>query len=91
MKIFNHAAIALIHMYRMTFGKLLPGRCRFYPSCSVYAEECFERFGFLHALFKSAYRILRCTPLSKGYFDPVVPEHEHSHAPALTQKGISNG
>ncbi len=70
----NRAAIAAIHFYQGTLSHLWPGSCRFYPSCSHYAEECFERFSFGKAFIKSAYRILRCNPLNQGYFDPVVPE-----------------
>jgi len=67
----NRVSIQLIRGYRRSFGLLIPGRCRFYPSCSHYAEECYERFGFWKASAKTAARILRCNPLSKGYFDPV--------------------
>lgn len=68
-------AVAGIRLYQKTLSPLLPGRCRFYPSCSEYAAECFHRFSFLKALGLSAWRIARCTPLSSGYFDPV-PDSE---------------
>lgn len=67
-------AIQLIKLYKLIISPLLPGRCRFYPSCSEYAVQCFEHYSFPRALGKSAYRILRCNPLSEGYFDPAVPE-----------------
>ena len=70
----NRLAIAFIRLYQQSLGKLIGGQCRFHPTCSAYAVECFERFGFFHALGKSIWRIARCNPMSKGYFDPVVPE-----------------
>ena len=70
----NRIAIILIRIYQNSIGLLMPGRCRFYPTCSAYAVECFESFGFWKALGKSSWRILRCNPLSEGYEDPVHPE-----------------
>lgn len=76
----NTLAIAGIRVYQNTISKLIPGRCRFYPSCSSYAVECFERFSFGHAFIKSGYRILRCNPFNEGYFDPVVPDEPQNQA-----------
>ncbi|MCB1309431.1 MAG: membrane protein insertion efficiency factor YidD [Leptospiraceae bacterium] len=70
----NRIAILLIRGYQLTLGRFMVGRCRFHPTCSEYARECFERFSFFRACLKSVWRILRCQPFSKGYFDPVVPE-----------------
>lgn len=70
----NRIAILLIRGYQLTLGRFMVGRCRFHPTCSEYARECFERFSFFRACLKSVWRILRCQPFSKGFFDPVVPE-----------------
>lgn len=74
----NRLAIALIRLYQASLGKLIGGQCRFYPTCSAYAIECFEHFGFFQAAGRSLWRILRCNPFSQGYFDPVLPEAEAS-------------
>lgn len=84
----NRIAIALIRLYQLTLGRIMPGRCRFYPTCSAYALECFERFPFWRALLKTLYRLGRCTPFSTGYFDPVVPEGD---AAALRDPGTDPG
>lgn len=66
----NRLAIYLIKQYqRLT--KDSNKRCRFFPSCSNYALECYRKFGFLKASLLTAWRILRCNPLSKGGYDPV--------------------
>jgi len=70
----NRFFLLLIGFYRAAISPLLPGRCRFYPSCSAYAKEAFEILPFPVALAKSTYRILRCNPFNEGYFDPVIPE-----------------
>lgn len=64
----------LIKLYR-TF--LSPERfglkvCRFEPSCSRYTHEAIESFGFIKGSIKGLYRILRCNPLFKGGYDPVI-------------------
>ena len=52
---------------------MLPGSCRFYPTCSEYAKWQFE-FNSPHlALLTSTARILRCNQLFAGGIDyPVV-------------------
>lgn len=71
MSLIGKLAVHLIRLYQQSLARVLPGRCRFYPSCSEYAVECFHRYNPGKAAIKSAYRILRCNPLSQGYFDPV--------------------
>ncbi|MCL4497039.1 MAG: membrane protein insertion efficiency factor YidD [Deltaproteobacteria bacterium] len=67
----NKIFIGIINFYKRFISPLLPQSCRFYPTCSEYALECFKSFGFIKALYLSSYRILRCNPLSKGGYDPV--------------------
>ena len=45
--------------------------CRFYPTCSNYAIEAIEKYGFFKGWFLAIKRIIRCNPFSKGGFDPV--------------------
>jgi putative membrane protein insertion efficiency factor len=50
----------------------VPGRgCRFYPSCSEYSKQCFEKYPFYKAFLKTIWRIVRCNPFSKGGSDLV--------------------
>jgi putative membrane protein insertion efficiency factor len=75
----NLVASAAIRLYQRAVAPFLPGRCRFYPSCSEYALECFHRFSFFKALGLTSWRIARCTPLSRGYFDPVPNSEPGGH------------
>lgn len=65
----GRVARALIILYQRSLSPLFPSRCRFYPSCSHYALEAFERYGFLKALGKTVWRLLRCHPYSRGGID----------------------
>lgn len=64
--------IVLIKFYRK-FISPLKGRpcCRYYPTCSQYALEAYEKYGFFKGTFLTVWRILRCNPFSKGGYDPV--------------------
>ncbi len=64
--------IILIKFYRKYISPL-KGRpcCRYYPTCSQYALEAYEKYGFFKGTFLTVWRILRCNPFSKGGYDPV--------------------
>jgi hypothetical protein len=74
----NTLALKTIELYRRFLSPLLGGRCRFHPSCSVYAHGCFERLDFFPALGRTAWRLLKCQPLHPGGVDPV-PDGLGSH------------
>lgn len=50
---------------------MIPGHCRFIPSCSEYAHEAVLRFGFVRGSLLAAWRLLRCHPLCRPGYDPV--------------------
>jgi putative membrane protein insertion efficiency factor len=56
----------------------LSGHCRFYPSCSHYAEDAIRVHGVLRGLPLSVWRVLRCNPFGRGGPDPV-PERAALH------------
>ena len=66
----NRAAVLVLSSYKRFLSPFLPPACRFEPTCSVYASECFQRFGFFHAAWLSARRLGRCHPFHPGGYDP---------------------
>ena len=60
-----------IRFYKIALSPFLPSACRYYPSCSAYAEEAIHRHGVLKGLRLGLLRILRCHPFHPGGFDPV--------------------
>ena len=50
-------------------SRMLPGSCRYYPTCSEYAKWQFEFNAPHKALLASSLRILRCNQLFEGGID----------------------
>lgn len=65
------AAAAILRFYKITLSPLLPRACRYEPTCSVYAREAIERYGFRRGAALAVRRLLRCHPFRPGGFDPV--------------------
>ena len=63
--------VAPIVLYRRAISPLLQPRCKYYPSCSAYAEQAIREYGILKGLVLAVWRLLRCNPWSHGGFDPV--------------------
>jgi putative membrane protein insertion efficiency factor len=63
------ALISSIRLYRGTLGTVLGGRCRFFPSCSAYAEQAIAEAGAIRGLPLSVWRVIRCSPLTGGGID----------------------
>jgi len=63
--------LALIALYRRFVSPAIPRRCKYEPSCSVYATTAIRRFGALRGMLLAGWRLLRCNPFSHGGFDPV--------------------
>lgn len=64
-------AIAVLKFYQLAVSPLLPAACRFYPTCSSYTLEAFEKYGFWKGLWFGARRLSRCHPFCAGGYDPV--------------------
>jgi putative membrane protein insertion efficiency factor len=74
--------LAFLQFYKIFFSPFLGGACKFYPSCSNYAQEAIALHGARRGSWLALKRLGRCRPFTKGGFDPV-PDAEDSHAPWL--------
>ena len=64
-------SIGFIRLYRATLSGLFGGQCRFYPSCSHYAEEAIRAHGVVRGAWLTTWRILRCNPFGAGGIDRI--------------------
>ena len=71
----NRFFIFLIKLYKKYLSEGLNSGCIFTPTCSMYAVEALEKYGFIKAFALILFRILRCNSLNKalnkGGYDPV--------------------
>ena len=75
MKILNYPFVVIIKLYKFFISPFFYNSCKFYPSCSSYALDCFKNFSFPKAIFKILIRILKCNPWFKtGGVDNTIDE-----------------
>ena len=69
----RRSLIFFIRVYQLLVSPLLPfNSCRFYPSCSQYAEEAIAKHGARKGGWYALKRIAKCHPFHKhAGFDPV--------------------
>ena len=68
----KYVCMWLIRLYQKYLSPLKKrGCCRFYPTCSSYAIEAFQKRGFFVGFLLMVGRIARCQPFGKAGLDPV--------------------
>tara|TARA_R110002074_G_scaffold262919_1_gene435030 strand:- start:103 stop:441 length:339 start_codon:yes stop_codon:yes gene_type:complete len=76
--------LGVIRLYQLTLSPVLPVvfgpncGCRFHPTCSHYAAGAVRTHGAIKGAGLAAWRLLKCTPLHEGGFDPVPPARSSS-------------
>jgi putative membrane protein insertion efficiency factor len=73
----SRVLVSALQAYRLLLRAHVGNRCRFEPTCSMYAIEAIERHGPAAGSLLSAGRLLRCHPWCEAGFDPV-PAHRPS-------------
>ncbi|MBS7262739.1 MAG: membrane protein insertion efficiency factor YidD [Eubacteriales bacterium] len=63
--------LGLLKLYKKYLSPVMPGACRFIPTCSEYARIAIERYGALKGGWLAFKRLCRCNPFFKGGYDPV--------------------
>jgi uncharacterized protein len=76
--------IGMIRLYRATLSGWLGGQCRFYPSCSLYAEDAIRAHGATKGSVLATWRVLRCNPFGKGGIDHVPVGHSQGSYDGVT-------
>ena len=67
----SHLAIKSIHGYRFFLSPWIGNQCRFYPTCSYYAEEAINTYGLTKGCYLAISRLIKCHPWHQGGIDPV--------------------
>jgi putative membrane protein insertion efficiency factor len=63
--------IGLLRLYRYLISPLLGNHCRYYPSCSEFAEQAVRIHGPARGGWLAVKRVCRCHPWHTGGVDPV--------------------
>ncbi|MFI3329876.1 MAG: membrane protein insertion efficiency factor YidD [bacterium] len=63
--------LKLINFYQTKITIYTPKACKYLPTCSQYAKECYTEYNFIYASLLTVWRLLRCNPFSKGGYDPI--------------------
>ncbi len=80
----RNLALIPIRLYRYAISPMMASHCRFYPSCSCYAQEAIENHGLLRGGWLSLRRLGRCHPWNPGGYDPV-PSNTPSNSSSMTE------
>lgn len=67
----SELVIFFIRGYKFILSPMLGTNCRFEPTCSQYAIEVYNKFGFFKSSCLVFKRIFRCNPFCIGGEDPV--------------------
>lgn len=79
-----------IRGYQWVISPILPGTCRFVPTCSEYAADAVTQHGGLRGGWMALKRILRCNPWGGWGYDPVpenAPASTHTHTDGRCHHG----
>jgi putative membrane protein insertion efficiency factor len=62
--------------------------CKYYPSCSQYAEEAIRVHGAVKGSVLVVWRIARCGPFTEGGIDHVPPRRAHSYDAVVLREAL---
>ena len=71
--------LSLVTVYRYAISPLFPSRCRYYPTCSAYAQQAIIKYGAWTGGKLTMQRLARCHPWGNHGLDPV-PELTPTHS-----------
>lgn len=69
--------IYIVTFYQKAISPLKPPTCRFYPTCSTYSLQSYQRFGAIKGTYLTVIRIVKCQPFHPGGVDLVPEKKEH--------------
>ena len=70
-EILKRILILLVRGYQIFISPIMPGKCRFYPTCSTYFIQAVEKYGPFKGTLLGIRRSLKCHPFHEGGYDPL--------------------
>ncbi|HSZ25425.1 MAG TPA: membrane protein insertion efficiency factor YidD [Cytophagaceae bacterium] len=70
-KIISFIFILPVRMYQYLISPLLPGACRFTPTCSEYTAQAIQKYGPFKGIKLGIKRISHCHPWGGSGYDPL--------------------
>ena len=71
MSVLSSFASKIVGFYRKYISPCKCPCCRFTPTCSQYAQEALQKYGFFKGSLLTFKRILKCHPWGGSGYDPV--------------------
>ena len=68
----KYILIAILRGYQKFISPFFAPRCKYYPTCSQYSIDAIHARGSIIGVAMTAWRLLRCNPLSHGGVDYAV-------------------
>lgn len=75
-RLVRELALLPVFFYRTCISPMLPGCCRYTPTCSQYAVEAVRVHGIFRGGWLAIRRICRCHPWGGSGYDPVPPRNK---------------
>lgn len=72
------AALFMINFYQVFLSPQIGFGCRFQPTCSEFAKDCFKNGNFFWAFGKTFNRLCKCHPFGEFGYDPAPQMKENS-------------
>ncbi|MBQ6776161.1 MAG: membrane protein insertion efficiency factor YidD [Synergistaceae bacterium] len=66
----SRLAVILIRAYQIFISPYLGRNCRFYPTCSSYAIQVYQEWGFWRGSWLTMKRLAKCGAWNPGGYDP---------------------
>jgi len=83
-------ALGLIWFYRNCITPWTPQTCRYYPTCSSYAEQAIRSHGPIRGGWLAVRRVGRCHPWAPGGVDHVPPSQRERREQREAAEGSTN-
>lgn len=77
--------LLLLRAYKLCISPFIGQHCRFYPSCSDYAQQAIIEHGVVRDSLLAGRRLCKCHPWHAGGIDPVPGKHRCDAAARVPQ------